>query len=119
MSEPATQPTPEVDQLESDVDEAIALCDGDVRAALRAALVYNDFLERKLDMMRGMVSTGFTRGKCHRHGRRVRSWTSGGDTRPAKFSKTRPPTEAVYLNLMVKSSFPVSSETVIVRSGPL
>ena len=41
----------------------IAICDGDVRAALRAALVYNDFLERKLDTMRGMVSSGYTRGK--------------------------------------------------------
>jgi hypothetical protein len=51
------------DTLEADVDAAIALCDGDVRAALRATLVYNDFLERKLDTMRGMVSSGYTRGK--------------------------------------------------------
>jgi hypothetical protein len=51
------------DTLEADVDLAIALCDGDVRAALRAALVYNDFLERKLDTIRAMVSAGFTRGK--------------------------------------------------------
>jgi hypothetical protein len=36
------------DEIESSVDAAIALCDGDVRAALRAALVYNEFLERKL-----------------------------------------------------------------------
>jgi len=34
-----------------------------VRAALRAALVYIDFLERKLDTMRGMVSSGYTRGR--------------------------------------------------------
>jgi hypothetical protein len=51
------------DPLEAAVEHAIALCDGDVRAALRAALVYNEFLERKLDMMRGMVSSGYTRGK--------------------------------------------------------
>jgi hypothetical protein len=51
------------DTLEADVDAAIALCDGDVRAALRATLVYNDFLERKLDTMRGMFSSGYTRGK--------------------------------------------------------
>ncbi len=49
------------DSLEVSVDQAIALCDGDVRAALRAALVYNEFLERKLDMMRGMVSSGYSR----------------------------------------------------------
>jgi hypothetical protein len=51
------------DPLEAAVDEAIAVCDGDVRAALRAALVYNEFLERKLDMMRGMVSSGYSRQK--------------------------------------------------------
>ena len=45
------------------MDQAIAVCDGDLRAALRAALVYNDFLERKLDTMRGMVSSGYMRGK--------------------------------------------------------
>src|SRR5882672_9514541 len=46
MTEPAEKAQ---DTLEADVDAAIALCDGDVRAALRAALVYNDFLERKLE----------------------------------------------------------------------
>ena len=60
MTEPAAELA---DPLEGAVDEAIALCDGDVRAALRAALVYNEFLERKLEMMRGMVSIGYTRGK--------------------------------------------------------
>ena len=60
MAEPASQP---VDELEESVDAAIAVCDGDLRAALRAALVYNEFLERKLDMMRGMVSAGYSRGR--------------------------------------------------------
>jgi hypothetical protein len=60
MTEPAEKAQ---HTLEADVDAAIALCDGDVRAALRAVLVYNDFLERKLDTMRGMVSSGYTRGK--------------------------------------------------------
>jgi hypothetical protein len=60
MNEPAEKAQ---DTLEADVDAAIALCDGDARAALRAALVYNDFLERKLETMRGMVSSGYARGK--------------------------------------------------------
>jgi hypothetical protein len=60
MAEPAANIA---DPLEAAVDEAIAICDGDVRSALRAALVYNEFLERKLTMMRAMVSTGFTRQK--------------------------------------------------------
>ncbi len=49
--------------LELEVDEAITICDGDVRAALTAALVYKMFLERKLEIMRGMISAGYTRGK--------------------------------------------------------
>ena len=60
MTEPAEKAQ---DTLEADVDAAIALCNGDVRAALRAALVYNDFLERKLETMRAMVSSGYTRRK--------------------------------------------------------
>jgi hypothetical protein len=60
MVEPKLEPTP--DPLETATDEAIAVCDGDVRAALQAALVYNEFLERKLDMMRGKISSGYTRG---------------------------------------------------------
>ena len=61
MGEPA--PESQVDDIETAVDEAIALCDGDVRAALAAALVYNTFLERKLDQFRNLVSSGYTRGK--------------------------------------------------------
>jgi hypothetical protein len=57
----ARAPEPDVSSLERDVDEAIAVCDGDVRAALMAALVYNAFLERKLDRMRGMISSGYAR----------------------------------------------------------
>jgi hypothetical protein len=60
VGEPAaTSPDP----LETVVDAAIAVCDGDMRAALRAALIYNEFLERKLEMMRGMISSGYTRGQ--------------------------------------------------------
>ena len=59
MTEPAHNVP---DGLESDVDAAIALCDGDVRAALRAMLVYNHFLERELETVRAMVSHGYARG---------------------------------------------------------
>jgi len=60
MAEPALN---QVDDIELEVEAAILLCDGDVRAALTAALVYNQFLERKLDQFRGMISSGYTRGK--------------------------------------------------------
>ena len=57
----ARAPEPDASSLEREVDEAVALCDGDLRAALMAALVYNSFLERKLERMRGMISSGYTR----------------------------------------------------------
>jgi hypothetical protein len=62
----AQAPEPESPSLESQVDQAIALCDGDVRAALMAALVYNTFLERKLDYLRSMISSGFLRGQLRK-----------------------------------------------------
>jgi hypothetical protein len=64
---------PELDAanaLESEVDEAIALCGGDVRAALRVTLVANAFLERELERLSAAVSTGFDRGRVRRPPRR-------------------------------------------------
>jgi hypothetical protein len=62
--EPGTEPAEEApDALESDVDAAIALCGGDVRAALRAVLVYSQFLERELETVGTLVSAVYTRGK--------------------------------------------------------
>ena len=49
-------------ELESHVNEAIAICGGDVRAALRAALIANTFLEAEMERLAGAVSFGFTRG---------------------------------------------------------
>ena len=39
------------DQLERDVDQAIALCGGDMRAALRAMLLANAFLEAEIERL--------------------------------------------------------------------
>lgn len=49
--------------LEREVDETIALCDCDVREALRAALVANSFLTAEVERLTQAVSFGFTRGK--------------------------------------------------------
>jgi hypothetical protein len=49
--------------LEREVDYAIAICDGDVRAALRSTLVANAFLDAELERLVQVVSVGFTRGK--------------------------------------------------------
>ena len=51
------------DELERDVDQAIALCGGDMRAALRALLLANAFLEAEIERLTCSVSIGFTRGK--------------------------------------------------------
>jgi hypothetical protein len=76
MAEPARE-TVAADEIETSVDAAIVLCDGDVRAALRAALVYNEFLEHKLDEFRSKISAGFTRGRispARRASEKVDDW---------------------------------------------
>ena len=52
-----------MDDLEHGVEEAIAACDGDTRAAVRALLVISEFLERELETLAAMVSNGYARGR--------------------------------------------------------
>jgi hypothetical protein len=57
----------------ADAEEAISLCDGDVRAALEATLVANAYLEAELEHVLEMVSAGYCRGKVRtNHGRAVK-----------------------------------------------
>jgi hypothetical protein len=58
MAEPKPDPS---DPLETAVQEAIALCDGDVHAALQAALVANSFLAAEVERLTQAVSYGFIR----------------------------------------------------------
>jgi hypothetical protein len=58
--------------LEAEVDEAIALCGGDVRAALRATLIANTYLEAEVERLGEAISTGFARGRMWRPLRRAR-----------------------------------------------
>ena len=51
------------DPLELAVEEAIALCDGDVYSVLRAALVANSFLTAEVEWLAQAASFGFTRGR--------------------------------------------------------
>lgn len=48
--------------LDMATDDAIALCGGDARAAVKALLVANNHLERELALTRPAVSYGFSRG---------------------------------------------------------
>jgi hypothetical protein len=52
-------------ELEADVDEAIAACDGDLRATIRALIIANNFLESEVSELMKAVSHAYTRGRFH------------------------------------------------------
>jgi len=59
-----SQPTPLAeDELEAAIDQAIAACDGDLRAAIRALIVANNFLESEVAELMKAVSHAYTRGR--------------------------------------------------------
>jgi hypothetical protein len=66
LEEPVTsdpQPKAAEDDLEAAVDQAIAACDGDVRAAIRALIVANNFLESEVSELMKAVSHAYARGR--------------------------------------------------------
>jgi hypothetical protein len=74
MVEPASDAP---DPLEAAVEQAIAICDGDLRAALRAALVANSFLIDEVERLRRAASFGFARGRtspARRASERLERW---------------------------------------------
>jgi hypothetical protein len=48
--------------IEAATDAAIALCDGDPRATVKALLIANAFLEEELALKARAVSYGYSRG---------------------------------------------------------
>jgi hypothetical protein len=63
---PNPQPSPDEDNdVEAAVDEAIAACDGDLRATIRALIVANKFLECEVAELMKSVSHAYTRGRFH------------------------------------------------------
>jgi hypothetical protein len=58
--------------LEVEVDEAIVSCGGDVRAALRATLIANAYLEAEIERLTEAISTGFARGRMRKAPQRVK-----------------------------------------------
>jgi len=57
--------------VEAEVDETIATCGGDVRAALRATLIANAYLEAEIERLTQAISTGFVRGRMRKASQRV------------------------------------------------
>jgi hypothetical protein len=58
-----SEPKEQDDGLEAAVDQAIAACDGDMRAAVRALIVANHFLESEIAELKKAVSHAYTRGR--------------------------------------------------------
>jgi hypothetical protein len=51
------------DDLETAIDQAIAACDGDLRATIRALIVANNFLESEVSELMKAVSHAYARGR--------------------------------------------------------
>jgi hypothetical protein len=62
----SSQPkTPEDNELDAAVDDAIAACKGDLRATIRALIVANNFLECEVEELMKAVSHAYARGRFH------------------------------------------------------
>ena len=59
----APNPQADANRLEAAADQAIAACGGDVRAALKAMIVANEFLESEVCELRQAVSHAYARGR--------------------------------------------------------
>jgi hypothetical protein len=57
------KPNEQDDGMEAAVDQAIAVCDGDPRAAVRALIVANNLLESEIADLKKAVSHAYTRGR--------------------------------------------------------
>lgn len=67
LEKPAS-PSEESDRLEAAADQAIAACNGDMRSAIRALILANEYLEYELCEMFAAVSKGYSRGRVKRKG---------------------------------------------------
>jgi hypothetical protein len=63
MSSSPKPAAPDDDELEAEVDEAIAACDGDKRATIRALIVANKYLECEVSELMKAVSHAYVRGR--------------------------------------------------------
>ena len=59
-----SQPAPaDDDELEAAVEQAIAACEGDLRATIRALIVANQYLESEVAELMKAVSHAYARGR--------------------------------------------------------
>jgi hypothetical protein len=60
---PHAKPISDDHGLEEAVDQAIAACDGDLRATIRALIIANEYLETEVAELMKAVSHAYTRGR--------------------------------------------------------
>jgi hypothetical protein len=60
---PAPNPQADADRLEAATDQAIAACGGNVREAVKALIVANEFLESEVCELMQAVSHAYARGR--------------------------------------------------------
>jgi hypothetical protein len=60
---PAPNPQSDADHLEAAVDQAVAVCGGDAREAVKALIVANEFLEGEVSELMKAVSHAYVRGR--------------------------------------------------------
>jgi len=63
MSSHSQPNTEEDEELQAAVDQAIAACDGDMRSAIRALIVGNNYLESEISELMKAVSHAYARGR--------------------------------------------------------
>jgi stage V sporulation protein SpoVS len=64
----------DANRLEEAADEAIAVCGGDARHAVKALIVANGYLETEVQELRAAVSIGYARGKFELVPRDRKDW---------------------------------------------
>ena len=63
MSSDSRPNVQDADGLEAAVDQAIAACGGDMRSAIRALIVANEYLESEVSELMKAVSHAYVRGR--------------------------------------------------------
>ena len=65
MSSASQANAQDTEDLEAAVDQAIAACGGDTRAAMRALILANNYLESEVSELMKAVSHAYVRGRFH------------------------------------------------------
>jgi hypothetical protein len=65
MSSASEANAQDTEDVEAAIDQAIAVCEGDMRATIRALIVANNYLESEVSELMKAVSHAYVRGRFH------------------------------------------------------